>query len=216
MRSTPERDAWLRERLIEAVKQFAGGSRDKFGRLLGYTNGGYIREIIDGKKPVREAILERACGVKELAGWFEGGPDAVFVSPEGTVTLVEMKVPSADTGFEVSPEERDLVLAYRDLPPRKQRELLDQLMLEAEEYRQYGAGVLARYGAKGIVSNERAAEMLPPAPAAPPPVSPAVVPLATKEPRHGKHASRYVATDKIGPSISTGAGKKRTTTPGKK
>jgi transcriptional regulator with XRE-family HTH domain len=66
------------------------------------------------------------------------------------------------------------------------------------------------------VSNERAAELPPPAPAAPPPVSSAVVPLVTKEPRQGKHASRYVATDKIGPSLSTGAAKKRTTTPGKK
>jgi hypothetical protein len=71
MRSTPERDAWLKQRLKEAVDSpLAGGSADKLGRLLGYTNGGYIREILDGKKPVRSAIIERADAVPELRGWF--------------------------------------------------------------------------------------------------------------------------------------------------
>jgi len=71
MRSTPERDAWLQERLRLAVETLAGGSADKFGRLLGYANGGYIREILDGKKPVRDAIIERANTVPASAGWFD-------------------------------------------------------------------------------------------------------------------------------------------------
>lgn len=71
MRSNPERDAWLRERLREAVAVHANGSADKFGRMLGYTNGGYIREILDGKKPLRSAIIERAASVKALQAWFD-------------------------------------------------------------------------------------------------------------------------------------------------
>lgn len=70
MRSTPAIDEQLRARLIEAVQKLDDGSADAFGRRLGYTNGGYIREVLNGKKPVREALIARANATKELAGWF--------------------------------------------------------------------------------------------------------------------------------------------------
>jgi hypothetical protein len=82
MRSTPERDAWLKDRLQAAVDKKAGGSVDKLGRMLGYTNGGYLREILLGKKPLRAAIIERAEGVDELRGWF-GAPGASSAAKEG-------------------------------------------------------------------------------------------------------------------------------------
>lgn len=70
MRSTPVKDEQLRKRLIEAVDRLDKGSADAFGRRLGYTNGGYIREVINGKKPVREALIERAHAAEGLRGWF--------------------------------------------------------------------------------------------------------------------------------------------------
>ena len=73
MRSTPAIDDALRLRLEQAVKDFAGGSADKFGRMLGYTNGGYIRECLGKKrKPVREALIYRvnASEYVELHGLF--------------------------------------------------------------------------------------------------------------------------------------------------
>ena len=91
MRSTPEIDARLRERLREGVEYFAGGSADKLGRLLGYANGGYIRESLrpDNPKPVRAALINKFNDVPEMRGWFahilpavsiadlSGGPDAL-------------------------------------------------------------------------------------------------------------------------------------------
>ena len=72
MRSTPEQDQKLRARLKEAVDLFAGGSADKLARRIGYTNGGYIREILGPKhKPVREALIDRVQADKEMADWFD-------------------------------------------------------------------------------------------------------------------------------------------------
>ncbi len=74
MKKDDLRDEWLRLRLAAAVDQFADGSADKFGRLIGYANGGYVREALNSKKPVRGAIIERASdsGVPGLVGWFDG------------------------------------------------------------------------------------------------------------------------------------------------
>lgn len=70
MRSTPELDAKLRARLIEAVDALTNGNADAFGRRLGYTNGGYIREIIRNVKPVRESLIDRVHALPGYEGWF--------------------------------------------------------------------------------------------------------------------------------------------------
>lgn len=63
MRSTPDLDRALEQRLREAVVRFAGGSADAFGQKIGYANGGYIREVLTKKKPVRESLIERVHAV---------------------------------------------------------------------------------------------------------------------------------------------------------
>lgn len=76
MRSNEAKDEALRQRLEWAVGEHAGGSADAFARLIGYTNGGYIREIVNKKnnKVVREALIERVNTSKEcpaLHGLFD-------------------------------------------------------------------------------------------------------------------------------------------------
>lgn len=68
MKSNPDLDARLQARLREAIEQFDGGSADAFGRRIGYTNGGYLREVLSGKKPTREALIDRVHAV--IPGWF--------------------------------------------------------------------------------------------------------------------------------------------------
>lgn len=70
MQTTPAIEAALRARLKQGIDKFAGGSADRFGRLLGYANGGYLREILNGSKPVRDAIIKRTHAVESMAGWF--------------------------------------------------------------------------------------------------------------------------------------------------
>lgn len=87
MRSTPEQDVRLRLRLAAAVEQFAGGSADNFGQLIGYANGGYVREVLNEKKPVREKMIERVHARKEMAGWFNSSLTQISiadVSPESS------------------------------------------------------------------------------------------------------------------------------------
>jgi hypothetical protein len=73
----PEVDAAVRARLHEAVNKFTGGNTDAFARMIGYLNGGFLRELLAGNKPVRNAIVRRFEAVPELRGWFEGYvPDA--------------------------------------------------------------------------------------------------------------------------------------------
>ena len=89
VRSNPLQDERLRKRLQEAVDHFAGGSADLFGRKLGYTNGGYIRELLRGPKPVRGAVIERMDAVEGMGGWFDD-----VVAPVTARDLAEARRPS--------------------------------------------------------------------------------------------------------------------------
>lgn len=71
VRSTPKLDEEMRARLEEAVTHFDAGSADAFGRRIGYTNGGYIRQVLTGKRPVREALIDRVHAVDAMRGWFD-------------------------------------------------------------------------------------------------------------------------------------------------
>lgn len=68
----PKKEDWLRRRLQEAVDKFDGGSADAFGRRIGYTNGGSVRQSLSGKpgRSVQPAVIERAHRLPELSGWF--------------------------------------------------------------------------------------------------------------------------------------------------
>lgn len=105
VRSTPEQDARLRARLAEAVGIFANGSADKFGQMIGYTNGGYIREIIGKKgKPVREQIIARVHATAGMDGWF-----TAYLNP----------VSAADAGLAISREAQEVARLYDRLPANK-------------------------------------------------------------------------------------------------
>ena len=99
MRSTPDQDERLRQRLQEAVDKFAGGSADKFGQLIGYANGGYVRECLNRKKPVRESLIDRVHAAAGMAAWF-----LEQLSP----------ITAADAG---DADEKVLLAAFRLLPP---------------------------------------------------------------------------------------------------
>lgn len=115
MRSTPAHDKKLQARLSEAVDRFSEGSADAFGRLIGYANGGYIREVLSGKKPVREALIDRCHAVPVLAGWFDGVvPPQRFAPIElennpayPAIRRVRFKLQAGVSGFAVEDLEDD-------------------------------------------------------------------------------------------------------------
>lgn len=75
-----KREEWMRHRLKEAVQRLADGSAEKLGRLLGYTNGGFVREIVTGGKPVGKAVVARMEDVPGGRGWFNGAPGQAGVA----------------------------------------------------------------------------------------------------------------------------------------
>lgn len=69
-------EKWMRQRLAAAVTTLAGGNAEEMGRQLGYQNGGYVREVLAGRKPVGKAIVERMTTVPGAQGWFADAPHA--------------------------------------------------------------------------------------------------------------------------------------------
>lgn len=101
MRSTPALDAKLKARLEEAVKHFAGGSADKFAQLIGFANGGGIRQCLLGIRPVRESVIHRVHRLDKpgASTWF-----ADLLTPIVSKD-VEATLPTSHWPFErISPE----------------------------------------------------------------------------------------------------------------
>jgi len=83
MRRTPEIDAWLHQRLRLAVDDLEGGSADEFGRMLGYLNGGSVRQSLRGVRRVQQAILDRAetAADARLHDWFKPPAELLPAEP---------------------------------------------------------------------------------------------------------------------------------------
>ena len=92
------------------MREFAGGSADAFGRLTGYTNGGYIREVLNKKKPVREALIERVHAAKGMAGWFL--PVLSEVSAQDINNSDEAQLLAAFRALHPGSPARQRILAY--------------------------------------------------------------------------------------------------------
>lgn len=107
MKRTPEIDAWLRARLKLAVEQFGDGSTDAFGRLLGYANGGSVRQSLKesgkGSRRVQQAILDRSEAVSDLKDWFKLPPELsthTTNDEQGELTMLSREVREALSGLD--------------------------------------------------------------------------------------------------------------------
>lgn len=106
MRTTPEIQEKLKARLTEAIKK--AGSADALGRMLGWTNGGPVRNCLNEKKPrnVTPEFILKANESKEawLHGWF----DAVLppISKADILTLESARATKKAWPFErLTPEQ---------------------------------------------------------------------------------------------------------------
>lgn len=107
-----------------------------------------------------------ARSIEEKFGWPRGRLDAPLEEP-----LFPRRVAERDSHYEaplaLTAQERDLVLSYRKLTDEMRDELLIDIMHLAEQHAQLTRGLMARMKVTGIVSPDRAAETLPPAPKTP-------------------------------------------------
>jgi hypothetical protein len=59
---------WRQERLTELAR--IKGGKAVLGRLLGFRDGAYIGQMIDGHRPITEKLIDKVQGLHGLGTWF--------------------------------------------------------------------------------------------------------------------------------------------------
>lgn len=107
-----------RARLADAVKKLCGGNVTAFGRLLGYSGGAFVRQMLQGNRAVSDKTVRCIEGLRGMHGWFllpamhavhettadfdfGAGPDMYQFYP------VELRMRSGVAGYTVWPDETD-------------------------------------------------------------------------------------------------------------
>jgi hypothetical protein len=134
-----------RKRLADAAEK--AGGKAALGRLLGYTDGAFVGQMLRGERPVKEDTVLKLEGKPGFRAWFGE------------------RAPSSTPG-ELSPLEADLLAAFRSIPDDEQAELVQHTMAQAERYNNLVKRELEKRGltVTGFVSASRAAETLPEVP----------------------------------------------------
>lgn len=64
--------AWRQKRLIDLAKMKGGNA--SLGRLLGYKDGAYVGQMIDGHRPITEKFIKKVQLMHGLTTWFDREP----------------------------------------------------------------------------------------------------------------------------------------------
>lgn len=83
-------DEWRRSRMAELAEKMGG--KAALGRALGYKSGAFVRQMIDGERPITEKTIEAIHAMPGYTRWFDkpgSGPVLVVQVPPA---------PSAPTG----------------------------------------------------------------------------------------------------------------------
>lgn len=133
---------WRRARLdaLAQHEEFAG--RAALGRALGYKDGAFIRQMIQGERPITEKTIHAVDSLRggRFRGWFdkpssggevslsiaESAPSYQTSSPPGTEQLL---------GMLDRAEVQQLLRDLDDLTPARQSALIDMVHQEAEQAR---------------------------------------------------------------------------------
>lgn len=59
-----------KSRLIAAIDFLTKGNRTHFGKRLGYRDGAFVRQMLDGSRPITENTVQAIEALSGLAGWF--------------------------------------------------------------------------------------------------------------------------------------------------
>ncbi|MFC4623526.1 helix-turn-helix transcriptional regulator [Comamonas nitrativorans] len=105
-----------RARLADAIQKMCNGNVTAFGRLLGYSGGAYVRQMLLGNRAVSEKTVRHIEGLRGMHGWFSltamhddmargfdfgAGPDIYQFFP------VELRLRPDAAGYTVWPDETD-------------------------------------------------------------------------------------------------------------
>lgn len=88
-----ELNAFRIKRLEAAVDAFRG-NKNALGKALGYTDGAFVRQMLNGTRPITEKTVAAIEALENMGGWFTPPP-------------------ADDEPLDLTPEERAWVLAHR-------------------------------------------------------------------------------------------------------
>ena len=90
-----DKDQWRRDRL--ALLATAKGGKAALGRMLGYKDGGFVGQMIDGHRPITEKTVSAAEKLPGAAHWFDSPIPTNMGADEGQNTVKMLSLPSATT-----------------------------------------------------------------------------------------------------------------------
>jgi hypothetical protein len=70
-----ELKAWRINRLHAAEKKLTKGNRTAFGKLLGYKDGSYVRQMVRGKRAITEKLIRDIEAMRGMRGWFSASQE---------------------------------------------------------------------------------------------------------------------------------------------
>lgn len=130
---------WRRTRLDALAQHQEFGARAALGRALGYKDGAYVRQMIEGERPITEKTIAAVEALKGgmFRGWFAraadtrlsvtsaaAGSGAVLIQAEEQIRAI-----LADDAV------RQLLVDLADLPPSRRSQILDMVHGYAEDAR---------------------------------------------------------------------------------
>lgn len=124
-------DEWRRKRMAELAEKLGG--KAALGRALGYKSGAYVRQMIDGERPITEKTIEAIHAMPGCAHWFDrpgGGPVLLLQAPPA---------PAAPSGaFNVmTPEELALLDDIRVLLDGDREHYRSEIAVKAAQMREH-------------------------------------------------------------------------------
>lgn len=91
------REDYRRARLAALVKHQDFGGKASLGRALGYKDGAYVRQMIQGERPITEKLvdqIETMLGGR-FSGWFQRQPDELSELALDLAKRFDQHVPEA-------------------------------------------------------------------------------------------------------------------------
>lgn len=111
-----ELQAFRRSRLAAALHKH-GGDKTAFGQALGYASGAYVRQMIEGERPISEKTVAKVEALHGFRNWFarpERPPLVSAAGPEVAVFAALTKMPDGPA------KERLIALIYQRIAEAEQ------------------------------------------------------------------------------------------------
>ena len=103
-------DEWRQKRMLDLSERLGGNA--PLGRALGYKDGAFVRQMIEGERPITEKTVAKAERLPGCVGWFDVGnvvqPSSSVVTMPQRLTLRAAVDLIADQLDQLSPEQRDV------------------------------------------------------------------------------------------------------------